>query len=126
MDKKEKLRIKFIIVAVLLIAVEFIIGLFVHDKFIRPYFGDVLVVIILYAFVRIVIPLSKKNIAIYVFIFSALYEFTQKIPLVDLLGINNNFMRVLMGTSFAWLDIVCYFAGCIFCLGHDIKAKKSC
>ncbi len=65
MNEKVKMRKMFIVLAVLLIAVEFIIGIFVHDRFIRPYFGDVLVVIVLYAIVRAVIPLSKSNIAVY-------------------------------------------------------------
>lgn len=113
-------RMLFLIIAFLLIIIEFIIGIFVHDRFIRPFGGDIIVVVILYALVRSVFIKSTQPIAAYVFIFAFAYEFTQKIPLVDLLGISSRFMRALMGTSFSWIDILCYLAGCSLCLGHDI------
>lgn len=37
---------------VLLFIVETLIAIYVHDQFIRPYLGDVLVVILIYCFVR--------------------------------------------------------------------------
>ena len=39
-------RLLFAAVFVLLLAAEILIGLFVRDRFIRPYFGDTLVVIL--------------------------------------------------------------------------------
>ena len=38
-----KSRLPYIIAAVVLLIVEILIGLFVHDGFVRPYIGDVLV-----------------------------------------------------------------------------------
>lgn len=116
----KQMRMRYLLIAFVLIIVEFIIGIFVHDKIIRPYGGDVIVVIILYALVRSVFVKSKQPISVYVFVFAFAYEFTQKIPLVDLLGFSSGFMRALMGTSFSWIDILCYLVGCTLCLGHDI------
>ncbi len=117
---EKRSRMLFLVIAFILIVIEFIIGIFVHDKFIRPFGGDIIVVVILYALVRSVFLKSNHPISVYVFIFATAYEFTQKIPLVDLLGVSGRFMRALMGTSFSWIDILCYLAGCILCLGHDI------
>lgn len=116
-------RILFLIIAIILIAIEFIIGIFVHDRFIRPFGGDIIVVVILYALVRSIFVESKQPIAAYVFAFATVYEFTQKIPLVDLLGVSSRFMRALMGTSFSWGDIICYLVGCGLCVGHDVYHK---
>ena len=55
-EQKTKLRIEYAIVFILLLLIEVFIALFVHDKFIRPYVGDALVVIVLYFAVRIIIP----------------------------------------------------------------------
>lgn len=122
--KKTDIRLRFAIVEVLLILIEFFIGIFVHDNFIRPYGGDIIVVVVLYALVRIVCGAHKRPVALYVFIFSFAYEFTQMIPLVDLLGIHSRFMRILMGTSFSWADILCYLTGCAICFGHDLFYMK--
>lgn len=119
----KRMRMMYLLTAFILIIVEFIIGIFVHDSIIRPYGGDVIVVIILYALVRSVFVQSKQPISVYVFVFAFAYEFTQIIPLVDLLGFSSGFMRALMGTSFSWIDIVCYLAGCILCFGHDIYQR---
>ncbi len=37
---------------VILLVVEILIAVYVHDRFIRPYFGDVLVVILVYCFLK--------------------------------------------------------------------------
>lgn len=55
-QKKTRRRIHYAIAFLILLTIEVLIALFVHDVFIRPYFGDVLVVIVLYMAVRIVIP----------------------------------------------------------------------
>ena len=119
-------RILFLLIALLLIGIEFVIGIFVHDRFIRPFGGDIIVVVILYALVRSVFIKTSQPLAVYVFLFSAAYEFTQLIPLVDLLGISNRFIRIVMGSSFSWIDILCYLAGCGLCFGHDMYHCRIC
>lgn len=123
MDKRKQ-RIIFIAVAIFLILVEFYIGIFVHDDFVRPYVGDVIVVVVLYAIVRAIVPTSKLPISVCIFLFSFAYEFTQIPPLVDIFGIKSGFFRALMGTSFSWIDIVCYLVGCVFCFIWDIIIAK--
>ena len=39
---------QYLIAAVLILAVEIVIGLFVYDNIIRPYVGDFLVIILIY------------------------------------------------------------------------------
>ena len=51
-----KKRILFGIATIILLVVEVLIALFVHDSIIRPYLGDVLVVVVIYTFARIIIP----------------------------------------------------------------------
>ena len=115
-------------VFLLLLIVEILIGLYVRDAFVRPYLGDTLVVILLWALVRIAVPRKAVWLSAAIFLFALLVELSQIIPLVDLLGIKNQLVRVLMGTSFAWGDILAYAAGCLVTAGVDLwtfrKRKK--
>ncbi len=111
--KKTSARLVFAVCAVILLIVEILIGLFVHDSFVRPYFGDTLVVILLWCIVRIFIPDGCVWLSGAVFLFAVFVEISQIFPLCDLLGIENKLLRVLMGTSFAWGDIAAYSAGCL-------------
>ena len=121
-------RLIFAAVFFILLCAEVYIGIFVHDRFIRPYVGDVLVVIVLYALIRIAFPEKPKYLSLWVLLFAFLVEFSQMIPLVDLLGIHNRFLRILMGTSYADEDLIAYAVGTIPTLLYDIfhirKAKK--
>ena len=122
--KTSSLRLLFAISAVILLAVEIIIGLFVHDSFIRPYLGDTLVVILIWCVVRIVIPDRCVWLSGAVFLFAVIVEVSQIFPLCDVLGIENRLIRTLMGTSFAWGDIVAYLAGCLITGAADLFMMK--
>lgn len=111
--------------ALLLFVSEVLIALYVKDAFVRPYGGDVLVVILLCCLVRTVFPEKAKHLALYVFAFSAVWEFSQLLPLVEVIGLGDiAFFRIAMGTSFAWLDIVCYAVGCALFWGAEYLAYK--
>ena len=122
--KNLKERIIYLIIFILLLIAEILIGLFVHDSFIRPYFGDTLVVILLWAFIRIFIPDKLIWLSLIIFLFATIVELTQLIPLVDLLGIKNQIIRTLMGTSFAYGDLLAYASGCIITAIIDIIVFK--
>jgi len=111
---KRKKRIGYSIITILLFLIELLIALFVRDSFIRPYVGDMLVVVLIYTFLRIILPEKPRLLPLYVFLFAAGVEALQGIRIVELLGLQNNrFFSVLIGTTFDWKDIVCYGMGCV-------------
>lgn len=98
--------------AVLIFTLEVLIALFVRDSFIRPYFGDVLVVILIYCFVRSFFRIPVFVLAMGVLAFSFTIEFLQYLHIVDKLGLKESAIaRTVIGTSFAWNDILAYIAG---------------
>ena len=113
MNNKTKLRFIFIALFVLLFAVEALIALFVHDDFVRPYVGDMIVTVVVWSFARIIFPDKSKLMSLYVMIFAVLVEVGQYFNYVDVLGITNPILVTMMGTSFAWADIACYAVGCV-------------
>lgn len=107
-------RKPYISATIIMFIIEVLIALFVNDNFIRPYVGDMLVVVVLYTFVRIFIPEKCKLLPLYIFLFAAAVELLQYFRIVELLGLQDNrFFSVLIGTVFDVKDIVCYGVGCV-------------
>lgn len=107
-------RVFYLLATIVLILLEVLIALFVHDNFVRPYLGDVIVVVAVYCFVRIIIPEKVHLLPLYVFIFAVMVEVLQYFHIVDLLGLGNSkFFRVLIGGVFDLKDILCYGIGCL-------------
>ncbi len=113
----KKLRLKFLTVFVVLLLIEIFIALFVHDRFIRPYIGDVLVVFVVYSAIRVVIPKRLKFLSLYVFLFATGVELIQ---LIDIGIDNNEFLRILLGSTFDFVDILCYGVGCVILFIFDL------
>ena len=104
-----------------LLLIEILIALYVHDDFIRPYMGDMLVVIVVYCFVRIFIPETCRILPLYVFLFAAGVESLQYVNLVEVLGLEGNaVLRVLVGSVFDMMDIFCYGVGCLMLAGYEV------
>lgn len=98
--------------ALLIFIVEVLIALFVRDNFVRPYLGDVLVVMLIYCFVKSIFNLPVFALALFVLIFSFTIEFLQYIDIVEKLGMEKSVIaRTVIGTSFAWIDILAYVVG---------------
>lgn len=94
-------------------AVEVAIALFVRDAFVRPYLGDVLVVVVVYCFARSFLP-AWRMLPAGVFLFAAAIEVSQYFGLVARLGLQNNrVLAVMLGSTFDWADLLCYFCGCV-------------
>ena len=124
MSEFKKKRLPYIITAAVLLITEVLIGLFVHDGFVRPYLGDVIVVILIWVLLKIFFT-KTHLLPLWVFLFACFVEFTQYIKLVELIGLSDiAFFRTVMGTSFSWWDILCYAVGCAICAMVEITLWK--
>jgi hypothetical protein len=102
--------------------VEVGIALYVHDRVVRPFVGDVLVVILIYAFVRALFePKNAALLAIGVLIFAYLIEIGQFFSLVSFLGLEKYALaRVVLGATFDWMDLIAYSVGFLIILMVDV------
>jgi hypothetical protein len=99
-------------VALVIFVMEVLIALYVKDKFIRPYVGDVLVVIMIYCFIRAYVDASAIKVSAFVLTFAVTLEILQYFQLIDLIGLRHNKLaRIVIGTKFEWLDLVAYVVG---------------
>ena len=107
----------YFLFSLLLLGVEIFIGVYMHDRIIRPYGGDFLVVIWLYCLVRSFWDLPVPVTAVSVLLFSYLVETSQYFHLADRLGFKgHSLMRVILGSYFTWTDILSYTLGILFVL----------
>lgn len=97
---------------VLIFCVEVLIALFVHDNFVRPYLGDVLVVILIYCFLKSFLKLPVLTASVAVLLFAFGIEFLQFLDIVEKLNLESSKVaRTVIGTSFSWIDLLTYVAG---------------
>ncbi len=122
-----KFKGRYFVVALIIFFTEILIALFAHDRIIRPYIGDFLVVILIYCFLRSFINMSVIRLAFSALIFSYIVETLQYFNILDRLGLQNSSLaRVVMGSSFEWTDLIAYTLGIVFVLYVErVIADKS-
>ena len=122
-----KQRLIYALIFVVLLLIEVLIALFVRDKFVRPYIGDVLVAVLICCFCRVCIPNKVTALPIYVFLFATAVELAQYFDIVKLLGMESNkLLSTLLGRTFSIADILCYAVGCLGFYLVEKAVRKYC
>lgn len=120
-----KKRIAYGIGTVILFITELLIALFFHDDFIRPYVGDVLVVVLIYTFIRVFLPEGVRLLPLYIFLLAAGVEVLQYFRIGEVLGLSDNrVLSVVIGSVFDVKDIVCYGVGCGLLFVYECVKEK--
>ena len=108
-----KKRLIYFIASIAFLIIEILIGLYAHG-WIRNYLGDVLVVILLYTLFRTVSPEWPGKwyiLPTVILVFSFGVEFLQLWGVCDRFGITNRLLRIIIGTGFSLIDLLCYAVG---------------
>lgn len=110
------INIKYLIITLVLLTIEIFIAVFVHDQFIRPFFGDFLAVIFVYGGLCIFSQNSTK-IATISLIIAYCIEILQYFKFIEITGLMKyKVLAILIGNSFSWFDILAYTLGFLFIL----------
>ncbi len=119
------LKLKYALFALTLFFIEVIIATKLNDyHFIRSYFGDFLVVILLYFTAKAVYDFNAKSLAICVFTLAVLIEIAQYFHLADILKLaHGGVARIVLGTSFSFHDLLMYAAGTLLVYYLDTHFK---
>jgi len=115
-----KFRKKYFLLALLLFIIEVIIALFINHNFVRPYFGDFLVVVLVYCFVKSFFDIPIKALALAVLLFAYIIEALQYFKFIKFIGLQKSKIAILiLGSSFAWTDMIAYTLGIIVTYGIE-------
>jgi hypothetical protein len=107
----------YFLLTLLLFIIELLIGVFVHDAIIRPYIGDMLVVVLIYCFIKSFCNTPVVATAIAVLLFSFTVEILQYFKVVEILGLQNSkIATIIIGSSFSWMDMLMYAIGIVLVL----------
>ena len=108
---------------VILVA-EIYIAVCVKGGFVRHYLGDVLAVILLYALARAIFSEPPLNLPLKIFAFAAALELAQYFGAVQILGVENKILKIMIGGTFDLADLLCYAAGCILAGVYEKFEKR--
>lgn len=103
-----------------ILAVEIFIGACVRDAWVRPYAGDVLAVVLVYASLRMVLAVPPPALATVSFLVGAIVEAIQYLGLPE---IRHPLLAVIVGATFQWEDLVAYAAGALIAWLIDAKTR---
>ncbi len=114
---------KYFLLTLLLLLTEVLIGIYLHDRIIRPYGGDFLVVILIYCFVKSFLKLPVITAASCVLLFAYLVEISQYFKLTVHLGLKHStWANIILGNSFSWVDMLAYTLGILLVIGIEKRA----
>jgi hypothetical protein len=103
---------KHALIASIIFSIELVIAISVHDNFIRPFIGDVLVVILLFFTCKSFIKTNNEKLILAVLVFSFAIEIGQYFNLVKAIGLSGNKVaRIIIGSTFDFKDLAAYATG---------------
>ncbi len=107
-----KFNIRYFLLTLALFITEVLIGVYAHDRWIRPYGGDVLIGILIYCFIKSFFKLSVWPTTIAVLLFCYVVETLQYFHFVGMIGLAHSRVAcIVLGTSFSWVDMLSYTIG---------------
>ncbi len=113
-------------ITLVLLTVEIFIAIFIKDRFIRPFVGDVLVVILLYCAIKSLLRIAAVKVAATVLVLSFTVEILQSFHLVDRLGLRGNqIVAIAIGSTFDGMDLVAYTTGIAIVLVLEHRRQVS-
>ncbi|MDR6371441.1 DNA integrity scanning protein DisA with diadenylate cyclase activity [Chryseobacterium bernardetii] len=123
---KFQFSLKYFFLTILIFLAEVLIATKLSDIFfVRAYLGDVIVVMLLYTFVKSFIKVNDQKLIFGILIFSLMVEFAQYFNIAEKLGFRpGSLMYIVIGNSFSWIDNLCYAVGCLI-LYIIVKTTKN-
>lgn len=102
-------NLRYFLIFISIFILEVIIALFSKDNFIRPYFGDFLVIFLVYYFLLSFINADKNKIALSVLVFAFTIEIIQYFQVLSYFNLEKNrILRIVAGNTFSFEDLIIY------------------
>ena len=120
-----RFQVKYFVAFLILLVIELYIALFINDHIIRPFVGDILVVMLIYCFLMSLFKIESKTAIVAVFIFSSSIEFSQHLHFIKVLNLEEYAVaHWILGSSFNWWDFLAYGIGLLITSMLEIFLRK--
>ena len=119
-------RMYFMIAAAVLLCAEILIGQY-GTGWVRGELGDVIVIPLVYTLVRAVSPRCPRYgwvLPTCVLVFAFAVELAQLADIAEKLGIENELLRTVIGTSFSSADLLCYAIGAVPLYAFEAAVRR--
>lgn len=114
----------FLLFIILFIA-EVLIATYLKTGFIRHTFGDFLVVMLIYTFIKSMVPTKPQKTATGVLLLAFFIEFLQLFNLLKWLNLQNHTLaKHVLGSTFQVTDLAAYTLGVVFILIIEYKQNN--
>ena len=112
-QKNFRLHWGYLIATIVIFLIEVLIAKYGRGV-LRSHVGDMIVVILIYTFIRTFYGGARLVLPIFIFIFAVCVEIGQALNISSLLRLRQGgAMSIAVGNSFDWWDILCYLIGVI-------------
>lgn len=113
-NKSMKKRLYYLLTFIILMTIEMLIAVYIHDSLVRPYVGDILVMGVLYTLIRTILPDRIPHLPYLLFGFATIIEILQFFDFSSIFNfMNSKILKIVLGSTFDIKDIVCYAIGTI-------------
>lgn len=120
-----KLNKTYLALTLAFLTIEILIVVYLKTGFIRHTFGDYLCVILLYCFIKSFISGRHFKIAVIVLAIAFTVEFLQLTSYLQLFNLHNNSLaKLILGSTFQFLDLAAYTLGIITIIILEYKVYK--
>ncbi|RMA56754.1 ribosomal maturation YjgA family protein [Ulvibacter antarcticus] len=113
---KFQFNFKFAGATIILFLIEVGIATCQTHHIVRSYIGDVLVIILLFTFIRTFFKIASEKLVLWILIFAFVIEFLQLFQLAETFNIQSHVFRIIIGSVFDPWDLVAYVIGSIIIL----------
>jgi len=102
-----------------------IVKLFADNQFIRGFAGDIIVISLLYFFIKSLYNFHPLKLTIFIFFLACTIEFFQYLTLINILGLEKNFLaQLILGAVFDPADLLAYTIGAVTVYMIDVKLNR--
>lgn len=123
--KLKRVDLRYLLAFLVVFVIEVLIAMFVRDTIIRPFVGDILVVVLIYLFIKIFFIKPIRFLSLYIFTFALTIEILQYFNLVELLNLQDcKILAIALGSTFDLHDILCYLIGAVVVAVWELYISK--
>jgi len=120
---KIKLNKRYFGIFWLVLVTEIAIAIFYFHRFIRGFVGDVLVIPLMYTFLRTFFELDLKKTLLALVLFAFGIEIIQYFEVLETLEVTNKLIKTVLGTAFELTDLLAYMIGAVLVYIIELNRK---